>query len=134
MVRVHATSLDLAGEPWNLEPADPDALLARAATIIRNLTLTAVYATNADGTPTDPGIAAALRDATCAQAVWFDDTGDTGSGAASVYSTVSLGSARLSVGGAGSPANVGVNQSRISPEAVQILANAGLVTGQVQSW
>lgn len=133
MTTVHATPADLAAAPWNLELDDATATarLARAATIVRNLTLTAVYATGSDGKPTNPDIAAALRDATCAQAAWFDETGDTGSGAASAYSTLSLGSARLSVGGGGSATNIGVEQSRYSPEAVQILTNAGLLTGQV---
>lgn len=133
MTTVHATPADLAGDPWNLEldEATAAARLARAATIIRNLILTAVYQVGTDGKPTNPDTAAALRDATCAQAAWFDETGDTGSGAASAYSTLSLGSARLSVGGGGSATNIGVEQSRYSPEAVQILTNAGLLTGQV---
>lgn len=135
MPTVHATPTDLAAAPWNLNLGEEAAqrLLTRATTIIRGLTITAVYATGPDGTPSDNAVAEALRDATCAQAVWFDQTGDDGSGAASAYSTMSLGSARLSVGGAGSSTNTGVTQSRYAPEAIQILSNAGLTAGQVQS-
>lgn len=134
---VYATPDDLAAEPWNLVPTDPQAaysLLARAATIIRGLTITAIYATDPDGKATDPKIAAALRDATCAQAVWFDETGDTGSGATGRFNSMSLGSASLSGGGTGSGTNTSVDQGRYSPEAVQILQNTGLLTRQAQSW
>src|SRR5690625_2474644 len=136
MTTVHATPTDLAAAPWNLEldEATATARLTRAATIVRILTLTAVYQVDGDGKPTDPAVTAALRDATCAQAAWFDETGDTGSGAASIYSTMSLGSARLSVGGGGSATNTTVAESRYSPEAVQILQNAGLTPRQVASW
>lgn len=133
---MHATPADLAGQPWSLEldEATATARLARAATIIRGLTLTAVYPVHADGSPRDTATAEALRDATCAQAVWFDETGDTGSGATGRFNSMSLGSASLSGGGTGSGTNTTVDQGRYSPEAVQILQNAGLLTRQVLSW
>lgn len=132
----YATPTDLQGPPWNLD-VDTDTaqrLLARASTVVRTLTLTAVYATDTDGAAVDDTVRTALRDATCAQAVWFDQTGDDGSGAAAAFSTMSLGSARLSVGGGGSATNTTVAESRFSPEAVQILSNAGLTGRAAQSW
>lgn len=133
---VHATPADLATQPWNLQLDEPaaTALLRRAATIIRGLTLTAVYPTHPDGAPRDTKVAEALRDATCAQAVWFDETGDTGSGATGRFNSMSLGSASLSGGGTGSGTNTSVDQGRYSPEAVQILQNAGLLARQALSW
>ena len=135
-VTVYATPNDLAGPPWNLSlpKATAETLLARAATMVRNLTVTAIYQIGSDGRPSEPAVRDALRDATCAQASWFDETGDTGSGASNAYSTMSLGSARLSVGGAGSSTNTSVADSRYSPEAVQILTNAGLLAAGPRAW
>lgn len=127
---------DLAGPPWNLTLAvsEADDLLQRASVKIRKLTITAIYRTNPDGTPTDPNVRDALRDATCAQAAWLDETGDTGSGATGRFNSMSLGSASLSGGGTGSPTNTSAATGSLSPEAVQILQNAGLLGQAPRSW
>ncbi|WP_263120854.1 hypothetical protein [Cellulomonas sp. RIT-PI-Y] len=128
---VYAVPSDLAGEPWNVDLDETAAasLLRRASTVVDGLTVTARYAVDGDGYPTDLDTSDALRDATCAQAVWFDETGDT-SGAEGRFQSMSLGSASLTKAGAGSSTGAsGTAESRISPEAVTILAAAGL-TGQ----
>ncbi|GMA31599.1 hypothetical protein [Litorihabitans aurantiacus] len=135
-MNVYATTTDLASAPWNLDLDEraAHALLTRATVKVRQLTLTAVYATDPDGRASDPAVVDALRDATCAQAAWFDETGDTGSGAAGRYNTMSLGSASLSGGGTGSGANTTAATAQFSPEAVSILQNAGLTQGGARSW
>lgn len=122
--------------PWGVEADDASAasLIDRASTIVRSLTLTAVYDTDDNGDPTDQVVRGALRDATCAQVAWFEETGDTGSGAAGRFNSMSLGSASLSGGGTGSGTNTDAATAAISPEAVRILANAGLIRQGPQSW
>lgn len=135
-MRSYATSSDLYAAPWNLDLDDRegDALLMRASTLVDSLIITAIYATDDDGKPTDPRVKDALRDATCAQASWFSETGDTGSGAAGRFNSMSLGSASLSGGGTGSGTNTDAATSAVSPEAVRILMNAGLVRQGPISW
>lgn len=133
---IYATPDDLAGEPWNLQLGEEVAagLLARAAVKVRNLALSAVYDIDGAGVATDPVVRDAFRDATCAQAAWFDETGDTGSGAAGRFNSMSLGSASLSGGGTGSGTNTTAAAAQVSPEAVQILQNAGLLGQGPISW
>lgn len=99
--------------------------LLRSATIrIDNATRNAVYRTADDGTPTSPDVLAALRDATCAQAEWFMETGDRIGGGAAAPSQ--LGSLRFD---ASSPTE---GSGEICEEATMILRNAGLITTTVR--
>src|SRR5690606_31043905 len=122
-------------EPWELALDEKAArsLLIRASIVIDGLTVTAVYDVDEDGYPTDLDVADALRDATCAQAAWFDETGDT-SGVAGRFNSLSLGSFSGSGGGTGSASNTSAAESRLSPEAVQILQNAGLTNQAPSAW
>ncbi|MEV8029265.1 hypothetical protein [Cellulosimicrobium funkei] len=133
--RVYATPSDLAAEPWELALDEKAArsLLIRASIVIDGLTVTTVYDVDEDGYPTDLDVADAFRDATCAQAAWFDETGDT-SGAAGRFNSLSLGSFSASGGGTGSGSNTSAAESRLSPEAVQILQNAGLTNQAPSAW
>lgn len=134
--RVFAEPSDLAGEPWHLALTEPAAraLLRRASIVIEGLTVAARYDVDEDGYPADLDVTEALRDATCAQAVWFDETGDA-SGAEGRWQSLSLGTAALTRTGAGTSAGTAsVAESRISPEATTILATAGLLGGAPSSW
>lgn len=110
MPRVYATRADLANyaPPTYTVPSEPEAtrVLTRASLRLDNTALkTAVYdVDDTTGLPTDVDVITAIRDATCAQVVWWADTGSE-SGAADLYSDVSIGSARLSRGSgtAGTP-------------------------------
>lgn len=128
-MRVYAVPSDLAAPPWNLNLPAPEAqsLLARATPLIEGLTFTARYDIDDDGLPTNLDVSNAMRDAVCAQASWFDETGDP-SGASARYNSLSLGSFSASGGGTGSGTNTTASASRYAPEAVQILHNAGLTT------
>lgn len=134
--RMYAAPSDLGGEPWNVEldEAVARALLRRASMVVDELTLTARYAVDDDGYPIDLTVSDALRDATCAQAAWFDETGDV-SGAEARWQSMSLGTAALTRTGAGTAVGAAsAAQSRYSPEAVSILATAGLAGRAPSPW
>lgn len=126
-MRVYATPSDLATFTGEAAPANAIALLARATRLVEGLTTTALYAVDEDGLPEDLDISEAFRDAVCAQAAWFDETGDV-SGAGARFNSLSLGSFSASGGGTGAATNTSAAQSRYSPEAVEILRSAGLLT------
>lgn len=126
MARVYASPSDLADWGVDLDQAEAARMLRRASALVENHTVTARYATDAEGMPTNERLVEAFRDATCAVVAWWEETGNA-SGAAGQYNEVSLGS--LSLGRA--PASSGYSSTqaaRISPEAVQILATAGLLS------
>ena len=115
-------------EPEPIDDADLNARLRRASATIDGLTRRSVYDVDEDGYPTDQDIADAFRDMTCAQVAWWDDTDDV-TGAGSQAGTFSIGS--VSIGAAGRTTGNGAPNaaaSRISPEAVEIGVNAGLIT------
>ncbi len=105
-----------------------NAKLRRASTMIDGLTRYARYDVDEDGYPTDADVADAFKRATCAQMAWWDDTDDI-TGAGSQDGTVSIGS--VSIGARGRSSGNGAPsaaESRIAPEAVAILATAGLIS------
>lgn len=126
--RVYATQAEFSTwDAGTLYAVPSDAVLRRASVEIDGLTLHSVYDVDEDGYPTDADITEAFRDATCAQAAWWDETDDI-TGAQSQDGTFSIGS--VSIGASGRTkggASADAAQSRISPEAVQILVNAGLI-------
>jgi hypothetical protein len=120
-VPTYATPADLtAWLPAGTAVTDPDRLLARASSKVDGLLLTAIYDVDGTGAPTDPQVAAAVRDATCAQVEWWLATGDE-TGAASLYQSVSIGKIALTRAGSASPAPT------VSPRAVEVLQLAGLI-------
>ncbi|MFD8151742.1 hypothetical protein ACFV28_13455 [Streptomyces sp. NPDC059720] len=126
--RVYATPEQLTA--WTGQPAPPDAdrLLARASEDVDDALVTAVYATDALGMPTDPDILRALADATCAQVEWQQETGDTGTGAAGRWDSVSIGPVSLSGRKDGPTAAGDVD---LAPRAHRALRRAGLLPGVI---
>lgn len=120
------------GVPAPLTEKDLNARLRRASTVIDGIVRFARYEVDADNMPTDPDISDAFTEATCAQAAWFDETDDL-TGAISQEGPTKIGSVAFGGSGAsGSAANTkSAASSRIAPEAVQILTNAGLITATV---
>lgn len=102
-------------------------LLIRASAFLDGLLVGAVYPVTA-GLPTAAVDIAALRDATCAQVEYWQETGDTtGSGATGSWSDVQIGSVKLSgrTGGA-------TGDRQLAPSAADILHTAGLLP--VTAW
>lgn len=118
-------------EPENPQPVvekDLNARLRRASSVIDGLTRHARYDVDEDGYPTDEDVSDAFKNATCAQAAWWDETDDV-TGAGSQDGTVSIGS--VSIGARGRSTGNGAPdaaESRIAPEAIQILRDAGLIS------
>lgn len=132
MARVYADTTDLSEWTGDPLPNDPDRLLARASTYIDLALIGVRYATNEQGMPTSQQVAEALTDATCAQAQYWDELGDTGSGAIGVYSDVTIGSLSLSTPGgasAGAQGNGTTGGGGIAPRAYAVLRTAGLLPG-----
>jgi hypothetical protein len=113
-------------------PASLNVLLARASGQVDEAVIAATYDVDADGLPTDEKVAGALRDATCAQVVYWDEIGDTNAtGAAERWQSASIGSASYS---RANSQQAGRSQARLdlAPAAVTILRNAGLLPGSPQ--
>ncbi|HEY8394725.1 MAG TPA: hypothetical protein VIK92_08010 [Thermaerobacter sp.] len=109
-------------------PPDADLLLTRASRLIDRLLTSAVYEVDDTGMPVDEQIAAALRDATCEQTVAWIMGGEDGTGAASEYTSVTIGSVSLAraSGGAGTGSG-GPAAARPAPQTLLILQQAGLL-------
>ncbi|MFE6764357.1 hypothetical protein [Streptomyces sp. NPDC057689] len=128
MGRVYATPEQLATYTGAPAPEGVERLLARASEDVDAALLTAVYAVDDDGDPTDPAVVAALAAAVCAQVEWQLATGDDGTGSAGVWDSVSIGPVSLSGRTAGPPAASGVD---LAPRAHRALRGAGLLPGVI---
>lgn len=122
--RAYATTADLANWLQAAPPVGAEQLLGAVTRYMDGeVLLTAVYDVDTDDEPTDDKVIAALRDACCAYAAWWDDQGITGQDAGQDYTSVSAGGVALTkaAGASGRPAD-----PRVSSEALGILARAGL--------
>lgn len=115
----YATSADYAAYTDAAPPSGIAALLRRCSRQVDRILLTSVY----DATDTD--VIAALRDATCEQAVYHRARGNS-AGIATGYSSVAIGSVKLDKG-----AQASGSQPEFSPDAFTILQLAGLTGGEV---
>lgn len=121
----HATAADYLSYTGVAGPSDIDRLLLRATELVDQAAKTAVYDVDDSGNATDTAIAAALRDATCAQVSYWVLTGDE-QGAAYRWGSVSIGSVSLSRGF--------MSGARLAPHAHTILSLAGLLPGVITSF
>ncbi|MFD4647987.1 hypothetical protein [Streptomyces sp. NPDC056713] len=112
--------------PENPAPSDADRLLTHASEDIDDALLTAVYCVDDAGMPTDPHVAAALADATCAQVEYQQATGNDETGAAGRWDSVSIGPASLSGRSDTMPRPTGLD---LAPRAQRRLRRAGLLPG-----
>lgn len=130
--RVYATTVDYmnaiheAPAGVNLRRA-----LAAATRTIEGALLTALYETDSVTLlPTDTAVTAAIRDAVVEQARWAIEQGDPYGLGVDVYQNASIGSLALGRGANGGSADP---PGRRSPEALAILARAGLTGGAPQT-
>lgn len=105
------------------------AVIRRASSAVDSMLVTAVYPVDENGYPLDADTTDTLKDATCAQVAWFEDTGDT-TGAAAQFQSGTILSVGFTRGYGEGTGNTG-QKARLSPEALQILRNAGLVSAGV---
>lgn len=139
-VPVYATLADLTAyapaEVASELPTGAEAvrLLTSASMTIRKATMTAIYQTDSTGMPSTEPFITGFKRATCAQAVWWLETGDE-LGIAGQYTNVSAGGVSLTRGGRGDSTTVtGV---QLAPQALIELqtcqARPNVVT-QIQPW
>lgn len=135
MPLVYATSDDLATFTGNPAPDNAARLLKGASALVRTATRAALYDVTSTGLPSDPDIAEAFRDATCAQAAeWIDKGVDPASGTApGVPQSSGIGGATVNWG---APGGLTPEQTlhQLVPDALWYLEAAGLLSGTVQVW
>jgi len=134
--RVYATLADYedftdgAHEPESEDQIN--AKLWRASLVVDGLTRRTVYTVDENGKPVDEAVAEAFKNATCAQAAYWDTTDDPTGGEAAA-GPVKFGS--VSLGGSGATGNAqsktDAAAARVAPEAVDILRTAGLLSTAV---
>lgn len=126
-LRIYATTTDLANFLRSAPPTGAKKLLEDASRKMVGVLLTAVYATDEDGYPSDPKQKKAIADATCAIVEWWGETGDI-LGTEGNWTSASAGNVSLSRD-AGSTTVVG-NQE-IPWKAFNILMDAKVLPGVV---
>jgi hypothetical protein len=139
-VPLYATRADLLSyvpaELASLVPADPEAtrLLTSASMTIYRATMTAIYQTDSNSMPAAEPFITGFRRATCAQAVWWLETGDE-LGQVGQYAQVSIGGVTLARGGRGDVTTV--NGVQLSPQAaieLQTCMARPNVVAQIYPW
>lgn len=121
---VYATAMELADYLGSPAPSGAERLLRRASALLDAHVLTPYAVTYPGGvrTVSDPDVAAALRDAACAQVEWWLETGDEKEATARFASPSVAGISLASSG------------IRIAPRAIDHLRVGGLhVSGPVSA-
>jgi hypothetical protein len=124
----YATAEDLADYLGEQPPPDNAAtLLDRASTYVDDILIGAYYQTDTNGNPVDEDVAEALRKATCAQVLYWAETGntsgtETGDGG---WRDMTIGNVRLSRSSGGSSQTGAA--ATFAPDALRHLRLAGLL-------
>ena len=128
-MRVYATTADYANDPRTSAPDSSISVrkaLLVASQRVDEMATTALYETNSTTLqPTDSAVAAALRDATIAQAAYAIPIGDAYGLGTTQYRSVSIGGVTLSRGS--TPVAGSSTPGRYAPEARETLRAAGLL-------
>lgn len=129
MARQYATIAE-AEELFGLDVTDAE--LQRASADVDYLTRLARFEADDDGMPTSESILDAFKRATLATLAWWDETGDP-TGAISQEGPVKILSVSFGGSGAGGNAQNGKSAAsqRHSPEAIDILMTAGLISARI---
>lgn len=127
-VLVYAEPSDLVAWTGQAAPDNAEVLLRSASLLVRQATRSAVYATDADGLPTNAAEAGAFLSATCAHAAALAGAGvdPLAAGTDAGVSATSIGSASVSFDASGLAARASLRTS-LCPEALAILDAAGLL-------
>jgi hypothetical protein len=104
-------------------PANASRLLDRASEVVQELIIGALYATDADGNPTDPDLLAILRKAACIQAQYTLALADE-TGAMANVKQLTLADQTLI---RGMSTTKGGSTPQISPNMLRVLRIAGLI-------
>lgn len=138
MPLIYATVDDLAAWTDTTPPGDADVLLREASTLVQAACLADLYDTDPDGYPTDATLRDAMRDATCAQVVFWAVHGiDPTAGAAGLDAVVTssgIDGASVSTNAADLAESKTASLGGVVPTASRILRFAGLASNWVRSW
>ena len=127
---IYATSSDLQAWTGATPPTNATAPLRSASMLVRKATMTAFYAVDGDGMPTEPAKRQAFEDATCAHAAAMAEAGinPLAGGAVTKAGTAvakKVGSASLEYAGAATAAAARAQLAvELAPEALTILQQA----------
>lgn len=141
MSTVYASSEDYTALFGTPAPPKIDALLRSASILVRRDTMTATYATDTNGKPTEPRLVDAFKEATCSQAQFWSvneiDPSGGGLPQTSAIQSKKIGTASLvyDTTAQGNPTVVAARidaASTLCPEAWLVLQQAGLVPGMIQ--
>lgn len=136
----YATPADLAayvarhgGGTW-APPPEPRVLglLEEASGVVDAWLIGAVYATDADGLPTDTTVAAGLRDAVCAHVLAVGEGGGYTGADAGDYTSIKIGTVSLTRD-AGAAPTAQVDRGLLHPSAARLLARSAFCRAVV-SW
>lgn len=117
MPAAYASEAELtAWLPAGTSVDDAPRLLARATEVIDGAVMAAFDVDDATDLPTDTDVAAALRDATCAQVEFWAEVGED-------HDVAGMAGRRVSVG----HLSVDALPAVLAPRALRILTNAGLM-------
>jgi hypothetical protein len=136
MPLLYATADDLATFIESpTPPAGAERLIKGASALVRSATRAALYDTTSAGLPSDPDVAEAFKDATCAQAAEWARRGiDPASGVTPGRpQSSSIGGATVNWGTTGGMSDEDTLRELI-PDAAWYLESAGLLSGPVQVW
>lgn len=126
-LRVYATTTDLANFLKDAPPPGAVKMLEDASRKMAGVLLTAVYATDSEGMPSDPRQRRAIADATCALVEWWMETGDV-LGTSDDWTSASAGNVSISRDGSSS---TDINNQRIPWKAWVILTEAKILPGVI---
>lgn len=131
---VYATSSDLQTWTGTTPPANADQLLRTASMLVRKATMTAYYAVDGDGMPTDPAKRQAFEDATCCHAAAMAAAGiDPLAGGVVTKTTAAvvakrIGTAHIEYAGAATAAAARAQLAvELAPDAYRILQQAQVI-------
>lgn len=133
--RIYATTDDyarLAEEPFEGTPEKLLKRLRSASIEVEKLTRTSRYETDEDGYPTDAVESEAFTEATCAIVEHWEDTDDP-RGVDAAQGAVKIGSVSLGTTSSNQATESARDRlvKRIGDKAIDVLANAGLLTSFV---
>ena len=135
---VYATPDDLSTWMGETGPDNATTLLRTASVMVTTATQADIYDTQANGKPVDDDLSEAMRDATCAQAEMWASAGldpvKGPGGQEARLTTSAIDGASLGFDAYLTEPARQKALTALCDSAFQILRNAGLASGLVQSW
>lgn len=126
MARIYATSADYQSYTGQTPPSDIDARLARSSRFVESEVFRLCwYEVDEDGYPANTVVREAFADAVCAQAQWWEETGDE-LGTAGQWGSVKIGSVSLSGPGSSSGNSGPVGGREVAQTALEALRSPDL--------